>query len=122
MKSVSPGQPFFINSKAQQSKGDFWGQRKDATLIPVEIGTNQLTIDGERFILASIVDITERNKQEQVLKEKIDELARSNEELEQFAYVCSHDLQEPLRVISSFTSLLAKRYLGQTRCEGRSVH
>ena len=58
-------------------------------------------------------DITERKKAEERLKETISELERSNYELQQFAYITSHDLQEPLRTIASFTQLLERRYRGQ---------
>ncbi|MGF7117884.1 PAS domain S-box protein [Methanobacterium oryzae] len=58
-------------------------------------------------------DITELKKTEEKLKETIQELERSNQELQQFAYVSSHDLQEPLRTIASFTQLLERRYKGQ---------
>jgi PAS domain S-box-containing protein len=61
---------------------------------------------------ALVYNITDRKKSEQQMLQLTTELKRSNEELEQFAYVASHDLQEPLRAVTSYTQLFAQRYQG----------
>jgi len=79
-----------------------------ASSAPI-IGDSDAPIGG----VMVIQDVTQKREIERNLKKYSEELARSNAELEQFAYVASHDLREPLRMISSYLGLLERRYRGK---------
>lgn len=78
-------------------------QRKDGSIFPMELGVNELEVDGTKMFVGTIRDISRQREAEE-------EIVRSNIELERFAYVASHDLQEPLRMVLNFTKLLEKKY------------
>jgi PAS domain S-box-containing protein len=87
--------------------------RKDGTEFPIELMLSPLQSPDGILVTAAIRDITTRKKADAHLLEKIADLNRSNEELGHFAYVASHDLQEPLRMVASYTQLLSRRYKGR---------
>ncbi len=97
---------------------------KDGKKIPVEVNNRLFTQNGKTVALAISRDITERRKAEKSMQEyqhdletqvkkRTEELAKSNKELENFAYIASHDLREPLRTITSFLQLLERQYKDQ---------
>lgn len=88
-------------------------ERKDGSRYPVEVHLQKMRYEGQPALVAIIIDITETKNTERKLQELNDLLANSNRELEQFASVTAHDLQEPLRMVSGFTSLIKKKYEGQ---------
>jgi len=97
-------------------KGSFFAEvinrRKDGSLFPCELSTRVVVIEGLKLVVAFVRDITERKKAQEKLREAAEELERSNAELERFAYVVSHDLQQPLATAGAYIRRLDRLYSG----------
>lgn len=118
----------FMDEQAKQSANDLMDRRKEGIAERHEFRlkskhgkdvwtymSSSPVMDEKGNLLsccALVYNISDRKESEQQMLQLTEDLKRSNEELEQFAYVASHDLQEPLRAITSYTQLLAQRYQG----------
>ncbi len=111
-KDIIPNKDKFLKLQVEECVRyeDLPLETADGRTIDVEFVSNVYEIDHKKVIQCIIRDITERKQAEDERQRFTEELERSNIDFQQFAYVASHDLQEPLRMISSYLQLIERRY------------
>lgn len=85
-------------------------KRKNGSVFPMELGINEMQVSGIRMFVGTIRDISERKEAEWEIQQYVAALKRSNQELDDFAYIASHDLKEPLRGLSNNAEFLKEDY------------
>ncbi|MEZ4750991.1 MAG: PAS domain S-box protein [Bdellovibrionota bacterium] len=96
--------------KEKRISFETWHEISSGEVVPVEITSNHMVYEGEELIAGFIKNISKRRETEEKISELTMNLMRSNKQLEEFAYVASHDLREPLATLSSFIHLLESRH------------
>lgn len=111
-----------LRQRTLRGDGDFYRSRHrlaSGEVRAVEVHAGPVSVAGRTYLHAIVHDVTDRERFQAELEEKTAKLATSNAELEQFSYIASHDLQEPLRTIASFLQLLQRRYDAKLDDEAR---
>ncbi len=100
---------------------ELWHTHKDGTVFPMLMNSVLIhdTEGSQKFIAASAIDVTDRKKSEKIQKELLQELEDVNSELQNFAYVVSHDLKAPLRAISALANWISTDYEDVFNQEGK---
>lgn len=94
-------------------------QRKDGAVFPADLSISPFEIAGRRHHTGIIRDVTRIKQAEESRQRLLVRLTESNTELERFAYVASHDMQEPLRMVMNFSQIIAKDYHDRLDDDGR---
>jgi PAS domain S-box-containing protein len=117
---------FFVNAKTLKddeigggSVREAIGRHKDGREIPLQAAVSAFTIQGKRYFSSIIRDVTKTKQAEDSRQKLLTRLTESNTELERFAYVASHDMQEPLRMVLNFSQIITKDYGERLDDEGK---
>ena len=102
-----------VSARQISASRELHGLRADGSVFPIEASISRFSSKAGWLSTVILRDITQRKAAQSALEESQRELARSNADLEQFAYAASHDLIEPLRSVTGSVNLLQKRYAGQ---------